>query len=132
MICPQAWLHPEIDFIPDRLIADPVVFMGMSDAEIITIRLLRTLFWMPVSILLLLPFGLGVFGLGLGLALAMGTLFLAGRWLSRLKLRKPNGLHLVVIKKRLQRSGLVNYGYITRSGYWDIRRSQPVERAPEL
>ncbi len=122
----------EIDFIPDRLIADPVVFMGMSDAEIITIGVVSVLFWMPISILLLLPFGLGVFGLGLGLALAMGTLVFAGRWLSRLKLRKPNGLHLVVLKKQLQRTGFVNYGYITRSGHWDIRRSQPVVRATAL
>lgn len=122
----------EIDFIPDRLIADPIVFRGMTDREVVSLGVGGALFWMPVCVIALLPFGAGSFGLGLGLGLALLTVFLAGRWLTKIKQRMPNGLHAVYIKNRIQSMGLFNFGFIKRSGAWDVRRTQVIERERTL
>ena len=47
----------EIDFIPDRLIEEPVVFRGLTDTEVVVLIIAGLVFWIPVSVLLLLPFG---------------------------------------------------------------------------
>lgn len=118
----------EILYIPDRLIADPVVFRGMTDSEIVGLMTVGTLFWTPISILILLPFGYGLFGVAIGVGLAIGTLLLASKVLIRLKRKQPDGLHVVHFKKLLQRKGLKHYGYIDQSQCWDIRRSKTVVR----
>jgi len=119
----------EIDFIPDRLIEEPVVFRGMNDSEIVFIAVAGVAFWLPVSIMLLLPFGLALFGVGLGFLLTIGTLMLAGRYLQGLKRRMPDGLHIVYLKKMAQKKvTFLNFGYIEDSKAWDIRRDKPVEK----
>jgi len=120
----------EILYIPDRLIADPVVFRGMTDSEIVGLMMVGTLFWTPISILILLPFGYGLFGVAIGVDIDIGTLLLASKVLIRLKRKQPDGLHVVHFKKMLQRKGLKHYGYIDQSQCWDIRRSKPVVRRP--
>lgn len=123
----------EIDYIPDRLIADPVVFRGMTDTEVVTLMVIGLIIWTPIAILLLLPFGYGLFGVALGVALAIGQLIVAGKYLTRLKRKQPDGLHVVHFKKLIQRKGFARYGFIDESMSWDIRRSAPVERkAPEI
>lgn len=115
----------EIEFIPDRLIEEPVVFKGLTDSEVVLIIVCALVFWIPVSVLLLIPFGFGLFGVGIGFGLAIGTLLLVGRYLQKLKRRMPDGLHVVFIKKELQkRSSLFNYGYIDVSKRWDISRTK--------
>ncbi len=39
----------EIDFIPDRLIEEPVVFRGMTDTEVVFISVASIVFWVPVT-----------------------------------------------------------------------------------
>jgi conjugative transfer region protein (TIGR03750 family) len=114
----------EIDFIPDRLIEEPVVFRGLTDTEVVWLIAGGSVFWIPVSILLLMPFGWALFGVALGLGLAIGTLLLAGKYLQNLKRRMPDGLHVVYLKKIAQRKiSFMDYGYIETSQRWDIRRS---------
>lgn len=117
-----------IEYIPDRLIADPVVFRGMTDSEVVTIMVMGVIFWVPVSILALLPFGYGLFGVAVGVGLAICSLILAGKRLQRIKMKQPDGLHVVHFKKGLQRRGFKNFGFIEQSCSWDIRRSKPVEK----
>jgi len=116
----------EIHYIPDRLIADPVVFRGMTDAEVVLISVVSLAFWIPVCVLILSLFGIGTFGLAVGFAAAIGTLLIAGGRLQRLKMKQPDGLHVVHFKRKLQEWGIRRFGFITESQSWDIRRSKPV------
>ena len=119
----------EIEFIPDRLIEEPVVFRGLTDSEVIFLISVGLVFWIPVTVILLLPFGLALFGVGGGMGLAIGTLLLAGKYLTNLKRRMPDGLHLVYLKKLLQsKVSFINYGYIETSQSWDIKRSKAVSK----
>lgn len=119
----------EIEFIPDRLIEEPVVFRGMTDTEVVFIIAVAIVFWIPVSVLVLLPFGWALFGVGIGFALAIGTLMLIGNYLQNLKRRMPDGLHLVYLKKKAQQKiSFFNFGYIETSQSWDIRRETPVKK----
>jgi len=117
----------EIEFIPDRLIEEPVVFRGLTDSEVLGVMGIGLVFWIPVSVLLMMPFGLGLFGVGIGVGMAMGSLLVAGSYLQGLKRRMPDGLHLVYLKKILQqKSSMFNYGYIEETKSWDIRRETSV------
>lgn len=119
----------EIEFIPDRLIEEPVVFRGLNDTEIVYIAVGGVLFWIPLCVLLLLPFGGALFGVGIGFALTILTLVLAGNYLQNLKRRMPDGLHLVYLKKLAQKKfSFINFGYIEETQAWDIRREKPVEK----
>tara|TARA_R110001583_G_scaffold88182_3_gene228986 strand:+ start:1415 stop:1831 length:417 start_codon:yes stop_codon:yes gene_type:complete len=119
----------EIVFTPDRLIAEPVVFRGMSDTEIVYLTLGGVVFWIPVSCLILVPFGFGMFGVAIGFGLALFTLMFLGKRLTALKRRMPDGLHVVYLKKRLQqRYSFVKRYYIDTSGVWDIRRTIEVRK----
>lgn len=75
----------EIDFIPDRLIEEPVVFRGMTDSELISIMVGATVFWVPVSVIMLFPFGKALWGLAIGFGLALLTLLQAGKRLQIMK-----------------------------------------------
>ena len=44
----------EIIFTPDRLIQEPIVFIGLTDTEIVALAIAGVGFWVPLSILLLL------------------------------------------------------------------------------
>lgn len=117
----------EIEFIPDRLIEEPVVFRGLTDTEVVMIIGIGIAFWVPVSVIVLLPFGWALFGVGIGFGMAIGTLLMAGKFLQNLKRRMPDGLHIVYLKKQLQKKiSVVNFGYIETSQSWDIRREHPV------
>ncbi len=119
----------EIDFIPDRLIEEPVVFRGMTDTEVVMIIAVSILFWIPTCALILSFFEMALFGVGGGFALAIGTLLLTGKYLQGLKRRMPDGLHVVYLKKMLQRKfSFINFGYIEKSTRWDIRRETVVEK----
>lgn len=119
----------EIEFIPDRLIEEPVVFRGLNDTEIVYIAIGGVLFWLPVSVLLLWPFGFALFGVGLGFLMAMLTLVLSGNFLQNIKRRMPDGLHLVYLKKMAQKKfSFIKFGYIEESKSWDIRRDEPVKK----
>ena len=125
-------VNGEITFIPDRLIAEPVVFRGLTDSEVVMLMAVGVVFWIPVSVLLLWPLGFALFGVGVGLGLAIVTLLVAGKWLTRIKRKMPDGLHVVYLKHTLQRRGLMSFGYLHRTGHWDIRRRDPVVRRSEF
>ena len=119
----------EIDFIPDRLIEEPVVFRGLTDTEVAFLVAALSVFLIPTSVLILLPFGFALFGVAAGLGMAIGTLLLAGKYLQNLKRRMPDGLHLVYLKKLLQsKVSFINFGYIETSQSWDIKRSNVVTK----
>jgi conjugative transfer region protein (TIGR03750 family) len=117
----------EIEFIPDRLIDEPVVFRGLTDTEVVVTALSGIVFWIPVSVIVLMPFGYALFGVGIGFGGGMLTLLIAGSHLQKLKRRMPDGLHVVHLKKKAQKLfSCVSFGYIETSQSWDIRRERSV------
>jgi conjugative transfer region protein (TIGR03750 family) len=119
----------EIEFIPDRLIEEPVVFRGLTDTEVVMIIMIAIIFWIPVSVLVLFPFGWALFGVGIGFGMAIVSLLVIGKYLQNLKRRMPDGLHVVYLKKQAQKKYLFfNFGYIDTSQSWDIRRDNPVTK----
>ena len=109
----------EIEFIPDRLIEEPVVFRGMTDSEIVFIISISIVFWIPFSVLILLPFGWALFGVGIGFALAIGTLMLIGKYLQKIKRRMPDGLHLVYLKKMAQEKiSFINFEMTNQKAFY--------------
>lgn len=117
----------EIEFIPDRLIEEPVVFRGLTDTEVVLLISVGSVFWIPVCVLLLLPFGYALFGVAFGLGMAITTLLLVGKYLQNLKRRMPDGLHMVYLKKLLQsKVSFINFGYIETSQSWDIKRDKQI------
>ena len=121
----------EIDFIPDGLIEEPVVFRGLSDSEVVTIGLTSIIFWIPVSVLILtlIPFVDAFFGIGVGVGMSIISVLMAGNYFQKIKRRMPDGLHIVYLKKIAQRKlSFIDYGYIEESKRWDIRRDQLVEK----
>ncbi len=119
----------EIEFIPDRLIEEPVVFRGLNDTEVVAIIIGSIIFWIPVSVLALLPFGFALFGVAVGSGLAILTLVLVGNYFKVLKRRMPDGLHIVYLKKKAQQKiSFVNFGYIETTQSWDITRDVPVKK----
>ena len=123
----------EISFTPDRLIAEPVVFRGMTDTEIVFLTLGGTVFWIPVCCMLLAPVGFAMFGVAVGFGLALLTLIILGRQRTRLKRRMPDGLHVVYLKKRLQqRFSFVSRYYIDTTQAWDIRRTITITKPEKV
>lgn len=119
----------EIEFIPDRLIDEPVVFRGLTDTEVVTIIFTALIVWIPTSVIALLPFGYGLWGVALGSGLAIATLLLIGNYLKNLKRRMPDGLHIVYLKKLAQQKiSFMSFGYIDTTQSWDIRRETPVKK----
>lgn len=118
----------EIEFIPDRLIEEPVVFRGMTDTEVVSLTVVSILIWVPVSVLVLMPFEMALFGVGAGFGMAILTLLIAGGRLQSLKRRMPDGLHIVYLKKLLQEKTPLNFGYIDTSQRWDIQRARVVTK----
>lgn len=122
----------EIQFIPDRLIDEPVVFWGLTDTEIVFSVVGSVIFWIPITVLLLLPFNKALFGIGFGFGIALLTVFFLGRIMQDLKRRMPDGLHVIYLKKKLQRrSTLFNFGFIDQSMHWDIRRWKVITKSVE-
>lgn len=119
----------EIEFIPDRLIAEPVVFRGLTDTEVVSIILAAIGFWVPLMAVILGLFGFALFGVGTGFGMALLTLLIIGKKFQIMKRRMPDGLHIVYLKKLAQKKlGFVNFGYIETSQVWDIRRDKAVHK----
>ena len=125
----QSYNGREIVFIPDRLIEEPIVFRGLTDSEVVALSLIGIAFWIPVSVLILFPFGHGLFGVAIGFGLAIVTLLLIGKYLQTLKRRMPDGLHIVYLKKKAQEKYVFfDYGYIETSQSWDIKRNNRITK----
>ena len=121
----------EITFTPDNLIQEPIVFLGLTDTEVVALSVTSILIWVPTSVLVLLPFGFALFGIGVGFALALGSVYIASLKLKQLKKKLPDGLHMIVIQQWLQDHTPLNFGYIKEDGSWSIRRHQKVTKFAE-
>jgi conjugative transfer region protein (TIGR03750 family) len=112
----------EVDFLPDRLNEEPVVFLAMTNSEIQYVALLCLAVWIPASTLVGALCGYALMGFALSLAGVFGSLWLIGRRLRVLKRGKPRQYHVMAIRAALQDRGLAPRTLIRESRAWDIRR----------
>ncbi|MFV0277018.1 MAG: TIGR03750 family conjugal transfer protein [Parahaliea sp.] len=115
----------EVEFIPDRLNEEPVIFLSMTHSEIKYSALLSLALWMPTCTLVGFLCGSAILGLGASLGLVFGTLWLLGKRLRVLKRGKPRQYHALAIRAWLADHGLGNTGLIRSSQVWDIKRRPP-------
>lgn len=112
-----------IEFLPDRLNREPVVFRGMTTTELfialgsgLLAGLLCGIFpAVALSIWALIPTG--------ALAGAALAVMAGGKYLARLKRGKPDTWLYQALEARLARSGFGNPRLVQRSTVWCIRRS---------
>jgi conjugative transfer region protein (TIGR03750 family) len=113
-----------VNFLPDRLNREPVVFRGLTNSEMFVLLKVGALIWFPLSIAVCWWMGAAILGLGVGMLLTMGTVMLGGLLLQRKKRGKPEGWYERYLKIYLQDYGISSYGFIRYSGPWDIRRRE--------
>ncbi|MFV0476963.1 MAG: TIGR03750 family conjugal transfer protein [Parahaliea sp.] len=114
----------EMDFIPDRLNEEPVIFLSMTNSEIKYSALVSLLFWTPVCSLLGLLLGSMVLGFGASLGMVFATMWLLGKRLRVIKRGKPRQYHVMALRAWLQDHGLGTGSLIRQSKVWDIKRSK--------
>ena len=112
----------EIDFLPDRLNEEPVVFLSMTNSEIKLAALACFAFWVPLSTLAGALLGQALLGVALSLAWVFASLWLIGKRLRVLKRGKPRQYHVLAIRALLQDYGLLPNTLVRESRAWDIRR----------
>ena len=113
-----------IRFIPDRLNQEPVVFRGLTNTELFQTLGFSFFGWCPICVLIASFFGMGILGIGVAVLMSMLTLMVVGARLQAIKRNLPDGQHVVIFKRWLQKKGIKNSGYCLYSGSWDIRRSK--------
>lgn len=117
-------MSTDIEFIPDRLNEEPVIFIGMTDSELRIGGVLSVLIWVPVCVLIAMLFGQAILGIGAGVTFALGTMWVLGKKLKTLKRGKPVGFHVNAAIAFLEDAGLKSKTMIRESRGWDIRRGE--------
>lgn len=111
-----------VDFIPDRLNEEPVVFMAMTNSEIKFSTLVFFTVWSPISLIVGLLVGKTIIALALSPALVFVSMWLTGKRLRVIKRGKPKQHHVLALRAWLQDHGLIKEVLIRQSRVWDIHR----------
>lgn len=111
-----------VDFIPDRLNEEPVVYLGMTNSEIKFSALVFFAVWSPVSLIVGLLVGKIMIALALSPALVFASMWLTGKRLRVVKRGKPKQHHVLALRAWLQDHGLIKEVLIRQSRVWDIHR----------
>ncbi|EAN4681537.1 TIGR03750 family conjugal transfer protein [Salmonella enterica] len=112
-----------IEFLPDRLNREPVVFRGMTTTELFIALgggLLSGLVCGIFPAILLGIWALVPTGALVGAALAV---LIGGKWLARLKRGRPDTWLYRVMGARLARHGFGDPKLVQKSAVWVARRS---------
>ncbi|ECI6680430.1 TPA: TIGR03750 family conjugal transfer protein [Salmonella enterica] len=113
-----------IEFLPDRLNREPVVFRGMTTTELFIALgggLLSGLVCGIFPAVLLGIWALVPTGALVGAALAI---MVGGKWLARLKRGRPDTWLYRAMDARLARHGFGNPKLVQTTAVWVIRRSE--------
>ena len=112
----------EIAYLPERLNEEPVVVLGLTDAELRYAALAGFGLLVPVGALGGAVFGQAVVGAGAGAVLAIGTVYAAGTVLRRMKRGKPAGYHADRIRAWLEDRGLGGDSMLRATAVWETVR----------
>lgn len=121
----------EIAYLPERLNEEPVVVLGLTDAELRYAAAAGFGVLVPAGALGGAAFGQAMVGGGAGAVLAIGAIYAAGRALRRLKRGKPAGYHADRIHAWLEDRGLGGDSMLRTSAVWEpvrMRTARPSAR----
>ncbi len=113
-----------IQFIPDRLNEEPVIYLSMTNSELKAVAMVSVGIWVPLGLLVSVLLGQGILGVGVGMLLAFGTMWAVGKQLRVLKRNRPKGYHVAAIHAWLEDHHLRKQRMIRCSQTWGIRRTQ--------
>ena len=109
----------EIAYLPERLNEEPVVVLGLTDAELRYAAAAGFGVLVPAGALGGAAFGQAMVGGGAGAVLAIGAIYATGQALRRLKRGKPAGYHADRIRAWLEDRGLGGDSMLRASGVWE-------------
>jgi conjugative transfer region protein (TIGR03750 family) len=112
----------DIEFIPDRLNEEPVVFLSMTNSEIKFSLMIFFIIWTPVCLVVGLIIGKTLLSLACVAGMVFLSMWLAGKRLRTVKRGKPKQYHMLALGAWLQDHGLAKQGLIRQSRTWDIQR----------
>jgi conjugative transfer region protein (TIGR03750 family) len=112
----------DIEFIPDRLNEEPVVFLSMTNSEIKLSLMIFFAIWTPLCLLVGLLVGKVLLSLACVAGMVFASMWLAGKRLRTIKRGKPKQYHMLALQAWLQDKGLTKQVLIRESRTWDIQR----------
>lgn len=112
----------DIEFIPDRLNEEPVVFLSMTNTEIKLSLLLYFALWTPVCLLVGFLVGKMLLSLASVAGMVFVSMWLTGKRLRVIKRGKPKQYHMLALSAWLQDRGIARKVLIRESCHWDISR----------
>ena len=121
----------EIAYLPERLNEEPVVVLGLTDTELRYAAAAGFGFLVPAGALGGAVFGQAMVGAGAGAVLAIGTIYLVGRILRRMKRGRPAGYHADRIRAWLEDRGLGGDSMLRTTAVWEpvrVRTARPSAR----
>ncbi|WP_205515628.1 TIGR03750 family conjugal transfer protein [Morganella morganii] len=116
-----------IEFMPDRLNAEPAVFRGFTTPEL-GLTVLFSLAAGLIAAVPVVPFLGWIAFPTVALLMPLVTVICGGRLMARFKRGKPENYLYRRLELRLSRIGAGNRGLILRSRTLALRRQQPVIR----
>ncbi|WLV39284.1 TIGR03750 family conjugal transfer protein [Morganella morganii] len=116
-----------IEFMPDRLNAEPVVFRGFTTPEL-GLTVLFSLTAGLMAAVPVVPFLGWIAFPTMALLMPLVTVICGGRLMARFKRGKPENYLYRRLELQLSRIGAGNRGLILRSRTLALRRQQPVIR----
>ena len=114
--------EPEIAYIPERLNEDPVVVLGLTDAELRYAALAGFGVLVPAGALGGALAGQAMIGGGCGAVAAIGAVYVVGKALRRMKRGKPAGYHADRIRAWLEDRGVGGDSMLRASAVWEAVR----------
>ena len=114
--------EPDVAYIPERLNEDPVVVLGLTDAELRYAALGGFGVLVPTGALGGALVGQAMIGGGCGAVAAIGAVYVVGKALRRMKRGKPAGYHADRIRAWLEDKGLGGDSMLRTSAVWEAVR----------
>ena len=118
----------EIAYLPERLNEEPVVVLGLTDAELRYAAAAAFGTLVPAGALGGAALGQAMVGAGAGAVLAIGSIYAVGRILRRVKRGKPAGYHADRIRAWLEDHGLGGDSMLRTSAVWEAARIRTARR----
>ena len=109
----------EIAYLPECLNEEPVVVLGLTDAELRHAAAVGFGALVPAGALGGAAFDQAMVGAGAGAVLAIGTIYLVGRILRRMKRGRPAGYHADRIRAWLEDRGLGGDSMLRATAVWE-------------
>lgn len=118
--------NAEIEFMPDRLNEEPVVFLAMTHSEIKWALVVFFTLWTPICLVVGIFIGKILLSLTMVAGLVFASMWLAGKRLKVIKRGKPKQYHVLAFRAWLQDRGWAKETLIRHSRVWDIKRWRSV------